>query len=353
MVFIFLLFFCTFYFYIIKNYKPSFISYLPAFIVYFLIAGLQYNVGTDYPSYIYIYENPWTLERYFNSGEFFFYYSNIILSNLELPPQFIFILFSFIQSVFIFLYFIKLRKYHITLWLFFALFITVTNIYNNQLNLIRQYAALTLLPLLTISLYEQRYKNYITGCLLAMTFHSTAIVFFTLFFIKPFIRFILRHPFLLFILSLPFFLLLSQSVPFILEITSMKYSSYLEGDFFQPLDISTIITKLYYLPLILYFFITFNKNKQVHSSYLNFCIAIFIVTFWSFTMGLDIPLLSRLASYFWFFVIFPLFYLLINALQNKKTFEFLFIFIYCTLPYLAKVTFLAKAEFLYQSYIFN
>ncbi|WP_428846760.1 EpsG family protein [Providencia rettgeri] len=353
MAFIFLLFFCTFYFYIIKNYTPSFIVYLPAFIVYFLLAGLQYNVGTDYPSYIYIYENPWTLDRYFNSGEFFFYYSNIVLNNLELPAQFIFILFSFVQSIFIFIYLKKLKKYHIVLWLFFVLFITVTNIYNNQLNVIRQYAALTLLPLLTITLYEQRYKTYIAGCFFAMTFHSTAIIFFTLLLIKPLSKFILRYPFLFFSLSLPFYLLLSQSVPFILEITNMKYSSYLEGNFFQPWDISVIITKLYYLPLILYFFIIYDNKKNDQFSYLDFCLSIFIVTFWSFTMGLDIPLLSRLASYFWFFLIFPLFYLLINALQRKKTFEFLFIFAYCTLPYLAKVTFLAKAEFLYQSYIFN
>lgn len=353
MVFIFVLFFCTFYFYIIKNYTPSLIAYLPAFIVYFLMAGLQYNVGTDYPSYIYIYENPWTLDRYFNSGEFIFYYSNIIFNNLDLPAQFIFIFFAFIQSIFIFIYLKKLKKYHIIVWLFFILFITVTNIYNNQLNGIRQYAALTLLPLLTITLYEKRYKAYILGCLFAMTFHSTAIVFFALLFITPLSRLILRHPLLCFSLSLPLYLLLSQSVPFILEISNIKYSSYLGDDFFKPWDISIIITKLYYLPLIIYFFIIYDNKKKNQFSYFNFCIAIFTVTFWSFTMGLDTPLLSRLASYFWFFLIFPLYYLLMNSVQYNKTFEFLFIFAYCTLPYLAKVTFLAKAEFLYQSYIFN
>ncbi|WP_420915636.1 EpsG family protein [Moellerella wisconsensis] len=353
MIFIFLLSFCSFYFYIIKNYTPSFILYLPAFIIYFLIAGLQYNVGTDYFSYIYIYENPWTLDRYFNSGEFSFYYSNVFLRYLELPPQFIFILFSFIQSLFIFLYIKKLKKYHIVAWIFFILFITVTNIYNNQLNVIRQYAALTLLPLLTIILYEKKYKTYIAGCFFAMTFHLTAIIFIILLFIKPFFKFILRHPFLLFSLSLPFYIFLSQSVPFILELTNIKYSSYLGDNFFQSRDISIIITKLYYLPLILYFFLRFNNKEENHFSYINYCIAIFIITFWSFIMGLDISLLSRLASYFWFFTIFPLLYLLNNALERKNTFEFIFILIYCILPYLAKVTFLAKAEFLYQSYIFN
>ncbi|CAM8292168.1 EpsG family protein [Morganella morganii] len=353
MTFLFLLLFCTFYFYIIKNYTPSFILYLPAFIVYFLISGLQYNVGSDYPSYIYIYENPWVLERFFNSGEFFFYYSNIILNNLELPSQFIFILFSFVQSLFIFLYLKKLKHYHITLWIFFVLFITVTNIYNNQLNGIRQYAALTLLPLLTITLYEKKYKTYIIGCLFSMTFHFTAIIFIALLFVRPLLKFVLRYPFLLFSLSLPFYIFLSQSVPFILELTNMKYSSYMESKYFQPRDISVIITKLYYLPLILYFFFIFNNKKETHFNYMNFCLAIFVITFWSFIMGLDIGLLSRLANYFWFFVIFPLLYLLNNALQRKKTFEFLFIFVYCILPYLAKVTFLAKGEFLYQSYIFN
>lgn len=142
-------------------------------------------------------------------------------------------------------------------------------------------------------------------------------------------------------------------MPFILELTNIKYSSYLGDNFFQSRDISIIITKLYYLPLILYFFLRFNNKEENHFSYINYCIAIFIITFWSFIMGLDISLLSRLASYFWFFTIFPLLYLLNNALERKNTFEFIFILIYCILPYLAKVTFLAKAEFLYQSYIFN
>ncbi|PHM62369.1 hypothetical protein Xish_01571 [Xenorhabdus ishibashii] len=72
-MYIFVLTFCTLYLYIIKKYKDNFILLLIPFLVYFLTAGLQYNIGSDYFSYINIYNNQWLIDKYYNSGEYIFF----------------------------------------------------------------------------------------------------------------------------------------------------------------------------------------------------------------------------------------------------------------------------------------
>ncbi|MCW2257103.1 hypothetical protein M2263_003194 [Providencia alcalifaciens] len=54
MIYLGLCFFCTMYMYTIQRYRINFFVLLPPFIAYFLVSALQYNVGSDYFSYIYM-----------------------------------------------------------------------------------------------------------------------------------------------------------------------------------------------------------------------------------------------------------------------------------------------------------
>src|SRR5690606_24268939 len=138
-MFLFVLSYISGYFALIEKYKASLIAMLPAFVLYFLVAGLQYDVGTDYFSYINIFEDSSRHQFYINRGEYLFAYLNIFLNWLELPAQSVFLAISFIQAVLVFIYFKSIKKKGFILALFFIAFICVTNIYNNQLNALRQY----------------------------------------------------------------------------------------------------------------------------------------------------------------------------------------------------------------------
>ncbi|MBL0530225.1 EpsG family protein [Aeromonas caviae] len=357
MVYIFVLSFCALYFYAIQKIRVNILLFLPPFLIYFMISALQYNVGADYPSYIYIYENQWVLERYFNSGEFFFYYANKILEYFRFPSQAIFFVFAFVQSLFIFIYFGVLKNKGYLLWLFFLFFFTVSSIYNNQLNGIRQYAALTLLPLLTVFLFDKKYIYYVLGCFVATTFHSSGILFilFPLFILMN--KVMGKYCFFLFMVTLPIYMFISKYAPTLLETFDLKYSSYIDSEYFEGGSYITVITKLYYIPALLFFYYIYD-SKSCNSigikdeRYFSFLILVFSCTHWSFLMSLDIAILSRIASYFWFFIIFPLYYVAL-ALRRSNKVVFLIYIVYIVLPYIAKVTFLAKNEYLYKSYIFN
>ena len=352
MVYLALCLFCTFYMYTIQRYKINFLVLLPPFLAYFLLSALQYNVGSDYFSYIYIYQNPWVMDKYFNSGEYFFYFSNLFLNYLDAPPQAIFFVFSFIQSFFIFYYFKEMKKKGFYLWLLFFIFFTVTNILHNQMNGIRQYAALTLLPIISVFLYEKKYCKFIIFTLIAMSFHSTALIFFGLIFFSVAAKYKFKRYFLIFIISIPFYLLIAKYTPIILDSLDLRFSSYLGSEYFENSDYLVIITKVYYLPALLLFFHLYKKMNEFGNNYFSFVILIFSFTYWSFLMSLDIAILSRLSSYFWFFIIFPLYYVGFYFYQRSMVTLYFYIF-YLAAPYAAKVTFLAKNEFMYNSIIFN
>ncbi|MFM4922367.1 EpsG family protein [Aeromonas dhakensis] len=357
MVYLLLCFFCSLYMYSIQNYKASLIVLLPPFILYFLISALQYNVGSDYFSYLYIYENQWVLGRYFESGEYFFYYLNIFLKEFGFPGQSIFFIFSFFQSIFVFVYFNELKKKGFIIWMLFLIFFVVTNIYNNQMNGIRQYAALTLLPLLTIFIYNRSYIYFGIFMAIAMSFHSSSLIFLSLIIFVVFHRSFHRYNIVIFILSIPFYLLVAKYTPILLENLGLRFSSYIESDYFDAGNYITIITKIYYFPVLLFFYYLYGKarentKKNHFDGYFSFLIFMFSCTYWSFLMSLDIAILSRVSSYFWFFIIFPLYY--VGIFLHKKGIVKLGLYIiYLVAPYAAKVTFLAKNEFLYNSIIFN
>jgi len=354
MIYLVLCFFCTLYMYSIQRYKTSFFILLPPFIAYFLLSSLQYNVGSDYFSYIYIYNNQWVLPKYSDSGEYFFYYSNIILKYLDLPDQSIFFVFSFVQSVFIFYYFKELKKTGILLWLMFFIFLTVTNTLHNQMNLLRQYAALTLFPLISIFAFEKKYLKFFISVLIAMSFHSTAIIFLSLIVFRFFNKVLFNKYFLIFILSIPFYFIISKYTFVVMDYMGLRFTSYIDSEYFEKGDYITLLAKVYYLPAILYFFFLYGKRDvtKIQTDYFSFVILIFSCTYWSFLMSLDITILSRLFSYFWFFIVFPLYYVGVR-LHRVSIYKLSFFILYIFIPYFAKVIFLAKNEFLYQSIIFN
>ncbi|WP_162814004.1 EpsG family protein [Vibrio tetraodonis] len=343
-----------------RNVFLYFTATFPAIVFYIFVSSTQYYVGSDYPSYIYIYENPWVWGRYFDQGEYFFYYSLEFLNHLKLEPQALFFVFTLAQTLPIFYFFFKLKQRYndVRLWLLFFIFLSVTNIYNNQLNGIRQYAAVVLVPLFAYLICDRKYVKSFFYLFLMKMMHASSLINVVIYPLKLFEKLKPNYLFLIFLLSTVIYLILPSLVPVALEVIG-SYSHYIDGQYFESSDLSVVITKIYYLPVYLVFYYLYSKNTGnskegsfINSDLFRFFIVIFSFTYWAFLMSLKIGILSRLQSYFVFFNIFPIYYVL-NFYYHKNFKFFIIILGFIVLPYLAKITFLAKNEFFYQSVIFN
>lgn len=123
-------------------------------IIWILIVGGQYGIGTDYYSYLDIFSLKSDIEIYKIKNEFLFYWIVSFFYDINLGGQFLFFVFAFINS---FLFFIICRKitYNHT-WFFLFLYITVSSLFHNQMNGIRQCTATYFVTLAIIYLSEEK-----------------------------------------------------------------------------------------------------------------------------------------------------------------------------------------------------
>lgn len=352
-MFLLVLAYVTVYLFLVEKYKPSFLSFLPAFIIYFLVAGLQYNVGTDYMAYFYTFSGDMSL--YLKKSEYLFYYLVEFLNYLNLPPQSLFLSISFIQSVLIFYYFKLIKKDNVILWLFFITFFCITNIYNNQLNGIRQYVVVCFVPILTLVLYRKKIGLYIALVFICTLFHSSAVFLIILIPIRIFLRKMYKKSFFIFLIMPGFFIFSTSFIDELITRFLPNYLHYLDTVYSEGVGIESYFTKLYYLPGIIYFYYNYSKVKKhsVKHTYFDFMIVVFSLTYWMFILSTELAIASRIFVYFLFFYTFPFYFLLRKLYIGKKVLMFSLILIYIITPYVLKVTFLARGEYLYNSIVFN
>lgn len=352
-MFLFVLSYCSIYLYIIRYYRFSYaILFLP-FLLYFLVAATQYNVGTDYFNYINIFNNSNEIDRFRRNGETFFYYLVKFLQETSSGPQSLFFFVSFIQSSLIWIYLKKIAQLKFLLWLFFIIFFCTTNIYNNQLNGLRQYIVICAMPLLSLSIYNKRYIYSIFAIIILSLFHKSAYLAFSLIALISFYKLLGEKVFTLFLISAFIFFIFGKYTGPAIDILIPRYSHYLNTKFGDPYSISTFFTKLYYTPIILIFYYLYAKQKIERRCYINFGIFVFSTTYWGFLLALNVGIIARIYQYFVFFYVFPIYWLLAYFYNSKKIYAFLISLTYIITPYIIKVTILADAEFKYQSYIFN
>lgn len=353
-MFLFVLIYVSVYLAVVEKHTSSFLVILPAFFVYFMVAAFQYDVGTDYFSYIDIFEDESRHWFYFNKGEYLYFALNQLLSWISLPSQSIFIAISFIQATLFFLYLKIVKNKDFTVWLFFVVFFCVTNIYNNQLNGLRQYVVIAGLPLFSLLVHDKKLFKSLFLLFLLSLFHNTAwflLVVYPLIYLQKIIS---KHLFMLFFLSGLAYLVVGQFIQQLTSVFLPSYFHYLEGRYAEPQTFSLFITKLYYLPVLFYFYSIYRKDSNsILGRYFHSMVFIFSITYWFFLLALYVGVVIRLYYYFVFFYAFPIYYVLHYNLSKARLLNFLLLIGYIVLPYVLKVTVLAKAEFLYKSILWN
>ena len=347
----------TSYFYIGNKYldsKYSSIIYFPAFYIYWFILGFQYDIGTDYDSYIEIAKiGSYAYSE--NNNEWLFVLLLDILKLLSLPPQSLFMVVGIIQTFLAFFLFHKLSKYNMKVWLIFFLFITVSTIYHNQMNGIRQFISLLSVPILYIFILEKKYIKSFIISLFALGFHNSFLIILALLPVFLWFKNITKKTSFLFFILSPIVIIFTFDIifTFVIEYLFSNYSIYLEKD--TKLTYVGILTKAYYIPLFFYFWYLYLNNKNstfTNNDLFKFFILVFSITYCFLIMGLYFSLGARIFQYFILFYIFPIYYIIDYLIKENSQFALIVVFIYVLFPYIVKTVFLPVREYSFQTILF-
>lgn len=323
------------------------VIWLPVIILYAIPLYFQKNIGTDYHTYYnYFFNNNYLL--YVSKGEYIFYYIVLLTRYLD-HPQILFVIIGTIQFLLFFytLYLLKKRGYKS--WLLFFLFIVVTTIYNNQMNGLRQFIVVNAMLLFVILLSERRFFKSFLLSVLGLLFHKTSFIATGLIFVlKKYLPYSSKKILFIFIISA--FLFSINYLDYIQILISNPYlRSYLHylsrSENIFKLDMASVMGKLYFVPILLYFYFIVFKSKKKLSGFEILSSKIVATTYFLFIQAGYFDMFLRLWQYFNVFMIVPI-YLVINWAIQKKQFNLvLFMVCYVSLPYLYKIIFVAEREY--------
>ncbi|OAL82334.1 hypothetical protein AY607_12260 [Acinetobacter sp. SFA] len=354
MIYLFVFFFVTFYLYFVEKYtSPKFIKqfilWLPAFVVFVFFPAMQSGVGTDYETYFQYFFNH-DHDLYLKKNEILYFYI-IEFSNFFGDPQVQFIIVSVIQGFLFFLLLYLLKQNGYKAWLIFLIYFLCTGMYHNQMNGLRQYICIYIVPILAIFAYKNKFISLFNFSFISFFIHASSLMSSVLIIIfKRLNNFTLYKKnilFFIFLLTAPIYFIDFKSI-FIsaLEFFNLRFISYMDTRYVEGAGYSKIITKFYYLPIVLLFWFYYLRDNKSDTGMNHFFILIFSFTYFMFLQSLSFELMLRVWSYFNFFLIFPIYY----VLQRSSNLTFFLILIYFLIFYIVKVLIFPVAEYEYHFY---
>lgn len=328
------------------------ISICPVVLLWTLIVGGQYYVGTDYGAYLNYFTPPFFENRF---EPLFSLCSNILVNN-GFGGQFPFFVFGFINCVLIFSSAYKLKIQY--LGIFYFLLITVSTFFNNQMNGIRQCIATAFCFFAFSELNGSKIKG-VLFIIIAMGFHYSALVFVPFFLYPKLIVRLTSFPKLLLIcccacsliqfdngLINSFFLHL---VPenWLLETNYLSYESI---DYDSSSSILIKLSKIFLLPVYWFSLKLLSENVLSEKEKMLYFFGFFA---YNLRMLLMInQLIGRFSYYFWIPSIIPIYFLARYFIIRNETQKLIFLLLYVSISYFTKV-FMGFAEYSYSFYLFN
>jgi len=333
-------------------------AFIPVMFIYWASPALQFNVGTDYFSYIRLAESG-NFRIYFNKGEYGYYFVNELLTYFNIGSQGVFVAIGAINTFLIFLILATLKKYKFKLWIIFFLIFVVSGIYHNQMNGLRHYVAVLCTPLFFIYMYEKNYLKLFLISALALSFHKSFVI--VLFFgIVVFItKNYSKRALLLLSVLMPFMYLfvMIEIIYYVVDLLVPTYKVYLSWNIMEAnKGKGLILVKLYYMPFFIYFWYLYFKTKQndfISSELFKFFIVIFSLTYSIYLLQFSVAYAGRIFQYFQFFYIFPLYYIIEYNIKNNNRLILLIGMFSLLMPYIVKVLWFPVREYLYSSILFQ
>ena len=324
--------------------------YIILFAMWLLVLGLQYNVGTDYFSYIKLIHNS---ELILRKKEYLFYFILKLTSFLNIGDQFLFIIVSSLQIIFTFIFFRQIEKKNISILIILLLYFTLSGIFFNQMNILRQYLVLPLFSIALIYFQEKKYLRFIALIIVSSFFHQSSIIGFLflplLFLCKKIYSRKLYLLFMLLVFAISF-VGIKDLLVFVISKLSPIYSHYIDSQFSERVSITRMLVKYLSLPLYVYSVYYSSKINDKRHIYLYNLGLLGISSFYIFS---ELTILLRVALYFNFFKIFPIYFLIIELKRNNKKLELMIVLMYIMGLFILKTVFFPAGEYIYSNIIFE
>lgn len=319
-------------------------------ILWVLFIGGQYNVGTDYFSYKRFVVNESEAEYVFADEPVF--NSLLVFSrSLSSDPQVVF----FVVSLIMLALFATIMRESIRVrdsWLFLFLFITMSTVFNNQFNAVRQYLATYMASYALLLLYNKKYYWGGVFVLLGIFTHAATkyfvLVALALYFLS-YLKWTPKTLVLLLIVSVVLSFLLSSFQPQINAIIAKTdYAYYLEKDYFRQLSLQPLLSKLVFLPL--YMLAIYDAKEYLTTR--NEKIFVLGVFFYCMRIVMrSTSITNRFGMFFDILLVLPICYYLSYAMERKKVL-FPVAILFLLVWYFVKTVIFAKGEYVYDSIFF-
>jgi len=335
------------------DFRKTLLFSLPVICFWCLLVGGQYDVGTDYFSYMEMFRSGDLSYVADNRGELVF--SGFIKGcyDIGIRGQGIFFVIAFIWILILtyIMYNVTGSKY---LFLYLFVFITFTGGFNNQMNGIRQYCAIYVLTLGMCCLWKKRYFIAALLGLVAPSIHQTTWI------ILPVILFIYfrislvknaKWLYLIVISGAVLSFVLSEDLLFKIIPLFKSYSHYLAEGRIVKNSLLTHITKCIYIPLMFWAIYLLPKMKL---SLLER--RLFIVGICGFALKLSIVslnLIARMGLYMEILSCIPLVYLLIYFKERFRYKAYFLTICYLFFPYFLKVAIFPVGEYSYDFFLLH
>lgn len=287
-----------------KNIKktPFFLSFITS-LPLLLISALRYGIGTDYFSYIMLF-NVYYKNGQRGSIEPLFYLLNRIFFMLRLNAECVISVCAIITICLVFYYIYKESiDIPMSVFLFFGM-----NFYFASFNGVRQLLACSILLISIIALQENRFKTFLILVLIATGFHYTSIIFLV---VILFVKIEITPKRVLFLSCVFLFLLYFFNDIIINLISLTNYEKYLisDGEGFSIQAILGLIIQITILCFCSYCYVDEKKYR--------FYYGIQMLSVWCLLLGTYISYADRIK---WIFSI-PSIVLIPLAVENFKRLE--------------------------------
>lgn len=355
MLYIINLIFCCWYLSKLKEQNLGTVQFLtrtiPVILVWVLIIGGQYNIGTDYGNYLRFFRHPHFETRF----EPLFTWISRAAYDVGIVGQGHFFIYALINVVVIFIASHRLGIKH---WgIFYFLLVTVSTFFNNQMNGLRQCVATTFVYWAFVEFYDNKIKG-LPLIAIGYGFHYSAAVCVLLTFIKRVTNFVTQYPKILLIAAC---IITLMPVDDNINRLVIKYmpeefieETHYEEMYLEDKDTSSSteliykVSKLILLPL---YFLALRQVKLQELSEKDRLFFKFGILSYALRCVLLInQLIGRFSYYFWIPSILPLYYLCADLYKRKRRTELACVLAYASVIYFIKIL-LGEAEYK-SSYIY-
>lgn len=336
--------------YILKRYIP-FAIFFPILILWTLICGSQYYVGSDYPAYISLFLGN-GLDYYSVGGEIGFVYFIKFFNWIGLKGQDLYYIIYFLSF---FCFYKIIENINIKYWgAFILIYIVASSLFNNQLNIVRQSFSIYIGTLAVIQIYKKKNLLALLLIICATTFHISSILFLCYFLFRKKISEEINNRKLYIFLIFGFLGGLLISVAFfdvLIPYLPPAYAWHLQGGGIDEISFINKITKYIYIPL--YILSIYNYQKYNLNGLNRWLYNWGIVGFSIRLLFMNMQIINRLSFIFLIVALFPILFYLRYLVETKKQKTVFFIYFGLVLFYGFKVLIAPSKEYAYDSVFFH